>query len=163
RDAAHYPLGLLIEPLERLHLRFGYRPEMFERAAVEDLAAQFVRLIEAFVSTPGRPISSLDILAPADRDRILHRWNDTAREIPETTLPELFEAQVQCTPNASAFFFEESSLSYEELNVRANRLAHLLIRFGIGPESVVAIALDRSTEMIVSLLAVLKSGAAYLP
>src|SRR3981189_3090269 len=83
--------------------------------------------------------------------------------IPEASLPELFEAQVARSPQATAAVFEESSLSYEELNERANQLAHLLIGRGIGPEDVVAIALPRSLEMIVSLLGILKAGAAYLP
>src|SRR5262249_15920321 len=87
----------------------------------------------------------------------------TAHTANESTLPALFEAQVTRTPGAAALIFGQESLSYGELNVRANRLAHHLIDLGVGPESLVGVALERSTEMIVALLLVLKAGAAYLP
>ena len=94
---------------------------------------------------------------------ILFEWNATARDLPQVTLPALFEAQVERSPEAIALVFEERTLSYAELNAQANRLAHLLIGRGIGPEDLVALALPRSTEMIVALLGILKAGAAYLP
>src|SRR6202000_393061 len=94
---------------------------------------------------------------------ILYDWNDTAHAIPAITLPALFEAQVERTPMATALVFEDASLSYVELNRRANQLAHHLIAQGVGPESLVGIALPRSFEMIVSLLGVLKAGAGGLP
>ena len=83
--------------------------------------------------------------------------------MPEATLPALFEAQVARTPDAVAVVFEEESLTYAQLNARANRLAHHLIGLGIGPESIVALALPRSLEMVIGLLGILKAGAAYLP
>src|SRR5262249_44892823 len=93
----------------------------------------------------------------------LFEWNATAREVPQVTLPALFEAQVERSPQGIALVFEESTLSYAELNAQANRLAHLLIGCGVGPESLVALALPRSIEMIIALLGILKAGAAYLP
>src|SRR5262249_41081732 len=96
-------------------------------------------------------------------EQILVDWNDTDRTVPRSTLPALFEAQVECSPEVTALTFEQSTLSYSELNLRANRLAHLLIDRGIGPETLVALALPRSIEMLVGLLAILKAGAAYLP
>src|SRR5262245_51172583 len=94
----------------------------------------------------------------------LEDWNETPREVPPTaTLPQLYEQQVEKTPETVALIYQEQELNYRELNERANRLAHLLIKKGIGPEDVVALMLPRSQEMIVSLLAILKTGAAYLP
>src|ERR1700722_12432030 len=90
-------------------------------------------------------------------------WNNTAQPLPETTLAALFEAQVFRCPAATALLFEESSLNYAALNARANQLAHLLIDRGVGPESLVAVALPRSLEMVMALLGILKTGAAYLP
>ena len=91
----------------------------------------------------------------------MEEWNETAQEIPQKTLPELFEEQVERTPEAVAVVYEDRQLSYEELNARANRLAHYLINERIGPEDVVAIALPRSLEMIIALLDLKR--AAYLP
>src|SRR5260370_22320609 len=105
----------------------------------------------------------MDILGPEERSQILTEWNATEQPVAETTLPRLFEAQVARGPQARAVDFEEVSLTYSELNVRANRLAHYLIGLGVGPESLVGIDLERSVELVVALLATLKAGAAYLP
>ncbi|HXB21637.1 MAG TPA: AMP-binding protein, partial [Candidatus Solibacter sp.] len=106
---------------------------------------------------------SSNILSAEERRQVLEGWNDTGRAVREATLPELVEAQVARTPKVLALVYEQEEYTYEELNRRANQLAHLLIREGIGPESIVAMALPRSVEMIVSLLGILKAGAAYLP
>jgi nonribosomal peptide synthetase DhbF len=102
-------------------------------------------------------------LTPAERRRVLEDWNDTARVVPGVTLPELFEAQVARTPGAPAVVFGDVVLSYADLDGRANRLARYLVSLGAGPERLVAIAMPRSAEMVVAVLAVLKAGAAYVP
>ena len=140
-----------------------YRTDLFERRSVEAIATRLVRLLEAAGADPQQPIGRLELLAFEERRQILIDWNDTACEVPHTTLPSLFEAQVRRSPEATALVSEESTLTYAELNREANRLAHLLIGQGIGPEDLVALALPRSSEMVVCLLAILKSGAAYLP
>jgi nonribosomal peptide synthetase DhbF len=140
-----------------------YSSDLFERGTVEGLVRHLALLLESAASDPARPIGRLELLAPEEQKQVLIEWNATDRPLPETTLPALFEAQVQGSPEAEALVFEETTLTYHELNRRANRLAHLLIGQGIGPEALVALALPRSIEMVVGLLAILKAGAAYLP
>ena len=102
-------------------------------------------------------------LTRAERRRVLAEWNDTVRVVPEATLPELFEAQVARVPEAPAVVFGGVVLSYAELDERASRLAGYLVSLGAGPERLVAVALERSAEVFVSWLGVVKSGAAFLP
>jgi non-ribosomal peptide synthetase component F len=122
-----------------------------------------LRLLQAAIAGPEQPIGKVEIPSINEFRQSLAQWNATERPIAAATLPSLFEAQAARSPQAPALVFEDVTLSYAELNLQANRLAHNLIRQGIGPETVVAIALPRSIEMVVSLLAVLKAGAAYLP
>src|SRR5262249_41417972 len=123
---------------------------------------------EAVVAAPEQPIGALDILSSAERATILRDWNDTAHALPfaasaSATLPTLFAAQAARTPDAVAVVFGDARLSYRELDVRANQLAHHLRSLGVGPEVVVALCLERSPEMVVGLIAILKAGGAYLP
>ena len=143
--------------------RIEYSTDLFERKTVEAIATRLVRLFESATAAPDRPIGGIDILDAAERRRVLVEWNDTARAVPQTTLPALIEAQVAQRGDATALVCEDATLSYAALNARANQLAHLLIAQGAGPEQIVALALPRSAELIVGLLAILKSGAAYLP
>ena len=115
------------------------------------------------ISSRDKQVRSVEVLSPEERHQLLEVWNATDHEVPETTLPELFEAQVARTPAAIAAVYEGVSLSYTELNARANQLARCLIGQGVGPESIVALALSRSLEMVVGLLGILKAGGAYLP
>src|SRR5262249_17984060 len=140
-----------------------YRSDLFEHSTVEAMGRRLVALLEAVVAEPTQPVGRLELLAPEERRQLLVEWNATAREVPSVTLPALFEAQVARSPEATAVVFEERTLSYPELNGRANRLAHHLIAQGVGPESLVGIALERSIEMVVALVGILKAGAAYLP
>ncbi|MFB7613702.1 non-ribosomal peptide synthase/polyketide synthase, partial [Kitasatospora sp. NPDC056181] len=148
--------------------RVEYSTDLFDHATVEALVARWLRLLAAVVSEPDRPLSRIDVLTAEERHELLVARNDTARPAPVTTLPALFEAQVRATPEAEAVVFEAGEpmprvLTYRELNRRANRLAHALIARGVGPEQVVALRLPRSAELVVAVLAVLKTGAAYLP
>ncbi len=142
---------------------FSYATDLFDQATIEAMAGRLVRLLEAVAADPDQIPSHLDVLSEEERHRLLVEWNDTAVEIPQQWAHELFEAQVRRTPTATAVVFEDTELSYEELNARANRLAHYLTGHGVGAETLVALALPRSADLIVAILGVLKAGGAYLP
>src|SRR5207245_4032905 len=162
-DATHYPLSLMVAPSERLQLRLDYRPDLFDRASVEALAGRLVRVLEAAVAAPEVAIGRLEILSAAERRTILHEWTATARAPPGAALPRLFAAQAAATPDAVAVVFAGEQLSYGELDARANQLAHHLRALGVGAESVVGVCLERSLELVVALIAILKAGGGYLP
>jgi nonribosomal peptide synthetase DhbF len=142
---------------------FDANSELYTPDELVDHQQRFMRLLEAVVADPDRPIGQIDILTPEERHRLLVDYNDTAQPVPATTLPSLFEHQVQRNPDATAVIFEDTTLSYRQLNTHANHLAHALIARGVGPEQIVALALPRCPELVVAILAVLKAGAAYLP
>ncbi|WP_063775128.1 non-ribosomal peptide synthetase [Streptacidiphilus anmyonensis] len=140
-----------------------FATDLFDRESVEALVARLKRLLAAVTADPDAPVGSCEVLSADERRQLLVEWNATDAEVPDATVPQLFEAQVRRTPDAPAVRFEGAVLGYAELDARANRLARLLIARGAGPESFVALSLPRSAESMVALLAVLKSGAAYLP
>ncbi len=140
-----------------------YATDLFDRGTVEALAQRFIRLLAAAVANPELPIGRLDILSAAERHAILREWNDAERPIPSATLPELFAAQAAQSPDATAVVFEDATLTYAQLDARANQLAHHLQSLGVGPEVVVGLCVERSLEMMVALLGILKAGGAYLP
>ena len=150
-------------PWDSTRLRASYRIEHFDETAVITIVDRFVRVLEQFATKPDLRVVSLDILLPGERRQVVEAWNATERAVAPTTLAALFEAQAARSAEAVALVGEVESVSYGALNRRANRLAHALIARGVGPEDVVGIALPRSPEMVVSLLAVTKAGAAWLP
>ncbi|MFF8594381.1 non-ribosomal peptide synthase/polyketide synthase [Streptomyces sp. NPDC015220] len=143
--------------------RVEYSTDLFDRATVEELVARWLRLLASVVAEPDRPLSRIDVLTAEERHELLVVRNDTACPEPVDGLPSLFEARARATPEAPAVVFDGTTLTYRELNRLANRLAHALIARGVGPEQVVALRLPRSAELVVAVLAVLKTGAAYLP
>ena len=140
-----------------------YATDLFERGSVEALGDRLVRLLAAAVARPEQSIGRLDILGAGERATLLRGWNDTARAIAPATLPELFGAQAARTPGATAIVFGDERLTYAELDARSNQLAHHLRGLGVGPEVIVALCVERSPEMIVGLLGILRAGGAYLP
>jgi amino acid adenylation domain-containing protein len=140
-----------------------YSTDLFDPTTVETLFTRWVHLLETAVAAPDAPISRIDILTPEEHHQLLVDYNNTATPIPAASLPELFQTQVQATPEAIAVVFEDTTLTYAQLNAAANQLAHALIARGVGPEQIVALALPRSVELVVSIVAVLKAGASYLP
>ncbi|MED1809085.1 non-ribosomal peptide synthetase DhbF [Bacillus subtilis] len=140
-----------------------YSTDLFKRETAQALADRLMRLLEAAESDPDKQIGNLDILAPEERSSMVTDWQSVSEKILHACLPEQFEKQAALRPDAIAVVYENQALNYAELNERANRLARMLISEGVGPEQFVALALPRSLEMAVGLLAVLKAGAAYLP
>ena len=140
-----------------------YATDLFERATMEVIPKRLVRLLEAAVAAPDTPINRIDILSPAERRTIVCAWNNTAYPLPQTPVTELFSAQVDKTPDSVAVVFDQDSLTYAQLDARANQLAHHLRALGVGPEIVVGLCVERSLNMVVGLLGILKAGGAYLP
>ncbi|MEV6397486.1 amino acid adenylation domain-containing protein [Streptomyces sp. NPDC051907] len=140
-----------------------YAVDLFDASTVQGLVRRLERFLADAVAAPDTPIRQIDVLEPAERHRILHEWNSAAAPVEPATIPHLFETQAAKTPDAVALLFEQESVDYAELNRRANRLAAELIDRGVGPGQLVALVLPRSVDMVVALLGVLKSGAAFLP
>ncbi|MFD5090053.1 amino acid adenylation domain-containing protein [Amycolatopsis thailandensis] len=140
-----------------------YATDLFDAATVRTLLDRLNRLLEQAAEDPRRRVGDLDLLAPGERRWLLDEVHDKALEAPDETLVTLFERQVAAAPDAIAVTFDGADLTYAEVNVRANRLAHRLVDRGVGPESVVGVVAPRSAELVVALLAVLKAGGAYLP
>jgi amino acid adenylation domain-containing protein len=155
RSPAGDPLGIQGD--------ISYSNDLFDDATVRSLATRLVRMLEEMVQAPETRLHRAKILSVEEKHILLESFNATAQEVPETTVSEMFETQVMQKPEATAIVQGEKSYTYQELNQWANRLAHYLIARRIGPESLVGIALDRSPEMVVAILAAWKSGAAYLP
>jgi len=142
---------------------FEYSTDLFDPATIERMAGHLRTLLEAIITDSDQPISTLSILTDAERHQLLVEWNDTATDYPkDKCIHELFERQVEQTPNAVAVSFQGRHLTYRELNTRANQLAHHLMSLGVGPEKLIAICVDRSLEMIIGLLGILKAGGAYV-
>ncbi|WP_143588617.1 non-ribosomal peptide synthetase, partial [Streptomyces albovinaceus] len=140
-----------------------YRTDLFEQGTMAALVERLLLVLRTVVADPARRAASIDVLSEGERRRVLEEWNSTATPDVSGTVPELFQRQVRETPDATALVAEGVHITYEDLNSRANRLARLLTERGVGPEHIVALALPRSPELVVALLAVLKTGAAYLP
>ncbi|HYG61231.1 MAG TPA: amino acid adenylation domain-containing protein, partial [Thermoanaerobaculia bacterium] len=141
-----------------------YVTELFDAATVDRLAGHFERLLAAAVAAPDTAVYELALLSPAEREQILVEWNETGPvSEPRACLHELFAAQARRTPEAVALVVGERELRYRELREAADRLAAHLRDAGVGPETVVGLCLERSTEMVVAVLAILAAGGAYLP
>ncbi|WP_155725433.1 non-ribosomal peptide synthetase, partial [Mycobacterium avium] len=165
RESTHYPLTVQAQPGSQLRLQIEYATRVFDDEDIATLIERMRRVLVAMTADPARPLSSIDVLDPAEHQR-LHDWGARAvldRPATRTSIPALFTAQAQRSPQAPAVTFEGRTTTYRELDEASNRLAHLLIGRGVGPGQAVALLLPRSADAIVAILAVLKTGAAYLP
>jgi aspartate racemase len=142
----------------------GYNTDLFEAATIDRMLGHFQILLESIVANPEQHLWDLPLLTADEQHQLLVEWNNTQTNYPnDTCIHQLFEAQVERTPNAIAVVFENEQLTYQQLNHRANQLAHHLQKWGVKPEVTVGICLERSLEMLVALLAILKAGGAYIP
>lgn len=148
---------------ENMRIELYYNTKSFSKKMMDDLLMHYQVLLEAAITQPEGTIFNLPLLSKQEKQQILIAWNKTQVDFPNKCIHQLFEEQVKKTPDATAISFENSFLNYEELNRRANQLASYLIKQKVNKEKVVAICLERSPEIYISLLGVLKAGAAYLP
>jgi surfactin family lipopeptide synthetase A len=150
--------------LDGFAAHFTYASDLFDAATIARMEKHFGKLLEGIAENSGETLWKLPLLTEAERYRLVVEWNNTAMDYArDRCVHQLFEAQAVRTPNATAVVFGKESLTYGELDRRANQLAHHLIRLGASPDGLVAICLDRSLEMVIGLLAILKAGAAYVP
>ena len=141
-----------------------YNRDLYEPATIERLLSYYQTILESVVALPDRPISQQSLLSSLERHQLVVEWNQTAADYPaEYCIHQLFERQAATTPDRVAVVFGEERLSYRELNARANQLCHYLYQYGVGPGQLVGICIERSIEMVIGILAILKVGAAYVP
>jgi amino acid adenylation domain-containing protein len=164
-ETAKFDLSLTLGYIgQGLACSLEYSTDLFEPATMNRMAEHFQKLLEGIVANPEQPISDLPLLTETERRQLLVEWNETRSDYPrDQCIHQLFEAQVQRTPEAVAVVFQDQQLTYRELNAKANQLAHHLQKLGVGPEVLVGICVERSVEMVVGLLAILKAGGAYVP
>jgi len=147
-----------------LNTTWEYSTDLFEESTIKGMMSHFRQLIASAVEDPDRPLSRLSLLTPDERSKILVDWAGAGRaDADERPIKELFEAQAARTPEATAVVFEGQSLTYGELNRRANRVAHDLRARGVSPNDLVGIFMEKSLELVVAVLGVMKSGGAYVP
>ncbi|MBR8835868.1 MAG: amino acid adenylation domain-containing protein [Stigonema ocellatum SAG 48.90 = DSM 106950] len=165
RRIAQFELTLMMAEVDgALSAAWQYNTDLFDAATIARMANHFQTLLEGIVALPQQSVSNLPLLTDSEQQQLLLEWNATLADYNrESCLHKEFETQVKQTPNAVAVVFEEEQITYQELNQRANQLAHHLQVLGVEPEVLVGIYLERSLEMVVSLLAVLKAGGAYVP
>ncbi|HSX91436.1 MAG TPA: amino acid adenylation domain-containing protein [Hydrogenophaga sp.] len=162
---ARFDLAVDVYDAEQgLRIVFEYNTDLFDASTIERMAGHYEQLLRSAIATPDSPLSALPMLSEPQQRQLLIDWNATAVDYPrEQTVHGLFEAQVARTPQAVAVRFDEQSLSYAELNARANRLAHHLRALGAGAGSLVGVWMERGLDMVVAILGILKAGAAYVP
>ncbi|MEB3357178.1 MAG: amino acid adenylation domain-containing protein [Synechococcales bacterium] len=160
---ARFDLGLdMHETPDGLTGVFEYNTDLFKPSTIQRLVGHFRTMLGAIAENPESPIGLLPLLTPAEQQQ-LHTWNQTEQPIPERCVHELIADRAKATPDVIAVIFEDTALSYQELDHRANQLAHYLLEQGVQPGDRVALCLERSAELVITLLAILKTGATYVP
>ncbi|MFN6441938.1 MAG: amino acid adenylation domain-containing protein, partial [Nostoc sp. DedSLP01] len=172
-EQTNYPLAVVVSPGEQLSLRVMYDASRFEDGTISRMLGHFVTMLEGmsddkplcvYATNPQQRISQLPMLTESEQQQLLVEWNDTQSNYPQDkSIHQLFEEQVELTPDAVAVVYENQHLTYRELNSRANQLAHYLKSLGVKADALVGIGVERSLEMIVGLLGILKAGGAYVP
>jgi amino acid adenylation domain-containing protein len=159
-----YPITVLVMPGTRLTVQIVFDRARFDDATINRMLGHLATLMEGLTADPNQSLGQVPLLTGSERQQLLIEWNETQVEYQkDRTIQELFAAQVELTPNQVALVSEAERLTFAELNRRANQLAHYLRQMGVGPEVLVGVFMERSVEMIVSLLGILKAGGAYVP
>ncbi|MGW1198622.1 amino acid adenylation domain-containing protein [Streptomyces sp. NPDC002536] len=162
-DVTNYPLNLIAYAGEELAYALAYDAGLFDPATVERIAAHFGTLLAGAVAGPQHTLAALPMLGEGEFETVVRDWNDTARPLPDASLPELFAQRAAEQPDAVALSYEGEHLTYRELDERANRLAHHLAALGAGPEARVGLCAERGAQAVIALLGIVKAGAAYVP
>ncbi|MEG5173064.1 amino acid adenylation domain-containing protein [Microcoleus sp. B3-D7] len=164
-DTAKFDLSLSLQKTKQgLTGAFEYSTDLLDTTTIARMIEHWQTLLAGIVANPEQRLSDLPILTAIEQSKLLVEWNQTQQDYPQNLcIHQLFEAQVEQTPDAVAVIFKEEQLTYRELNAKANQLAHHLQALGVKPETLVAICVERSLEMIVGLLGILKAGGAYVP
>jgi amino acid adenylation domain-containing protein len=163
-EQTHYPLTLAAYSGSRLLLKLEYDERRFDAVAIQAMLGHLATLLEGMATNPNRRIGQLSMLSEAERQQLLFDWNQTSRgQRPGECLHQIFSEQAKRTPEATAVVFEDEQVSFAELDVRVTQLAQYLEKLGVGPEVLVAICVERSLEMVVGILGIIKAGGAYLP
>ena len=164
QEQTNYPLTLLVSLGETLSIQYRHDLARWNAASLQQVARHLSNLLQAMTQDAGQVLGELSLFGADEQQRILQGWNHSHRQYPDhRAIHHLIEAQVQRAPNAPALAFGERTMSYGELNSRANRLAHKLRELGVGPDVLVGIAMERGLEMVTGLLGILKAGGAYVP
>ncbi len=163
-ERTNYAINMAAMPGPQLRLRFLYDSERFDEDSIVRIVGHLETLFEGMISSPDVQLDELSILTASERHRILVDWNDSVMEYEvDRNMHQLFEEVAEKEPDKIALQYEERGITYRELNIKANQLAHLLRRKGCAPDSLVGLIMDRSIESVVAILAVLKAGGAYVP
>lgn len=163
-ERTNYPLTLYAYGESALVLKLAYDEPRFDAALAERLVAGLTHVLEALAEDAAAPISGIQLMSAADLQQVLHDWNDTTVDFPhDTCIHQAIEMQVEQHPDAAALVYRDQTITYAELNSRANRLAYHLLGLGVGPDVPVALCAERGIDLMVAVLAVHKAGGAYLP
>lgn len=163
-ERTNYPITLVAAPAKQLALDIAYETKHFDKAIIKRILKHLETILQAVVTDPNQKLGQISIITEQEKQQSVYDWNRTEKPYPDqTTLHGWFEKQAEKTPDAVAVVFEDQKLTYKELNQRANQLARYLNKKGIGAEVIAGISLERSLEIIISILGVLKAGGAYLP
>jgi amino acid adenylation domain-containing protein len=163
-ERTNYPLSVVVMPGTELLLRIIYDRCRFDDNTITRMLGHFQTLLEAIATNPHQSLGEFPLLTPIERHQLLVEWNNTQADYPKNgCIHELFAAQAEKTPDAVAVVFEDQQITYQQLNCHANQLAHHLQKLGVKPEVLVGICVERSIEMVVGLLGILKAGGVYLP
>ena len=146
-----------------LNLALQYNTSVFEESTIRRFVVHYQKMLERLAAAPEQRVSEVCVLNDSERQQVVEEWNNTQQQIPELCLHQLFEEQARRTPNAVALMFADEQLTYTELNGKANQLAHFLCAWGVQAETPVAICCERSFDLVIGILGILKAGGVYVP